>query len=180
MKTLPATLPTVPPGCTWQWADGAEHARLAPVWRELQRCQSGSPFWRPWFQVLLDGESGWFDHHFMQVLELFDSDDELICCAAEVEHFDRPDTSQILFWVPLQWRSRGLGEHALRAALALVRLRGRAFAEAQCRLENRAAAALLRRHGLLLKDGATCPGYGHWVRKMDRGILERILPAQPP
>ena len=177
MDPLPPLLLQVPPGCLWRRLGAEDGPRLAPVWRDLFPGLCATPFWRTWFPILMNRQDGWFDAHFMQVLGLFDSDGEMICCAAEVEHFDRADVSQIMFWVPLSWRSRGLGSHALRAAFGLVRQRGRAIAQAECPVDNGAAVALLRRHDMreLPGDGAW-PGCGRWARKLEAGILGRILP----
>jgi len=141
----------------WHWRELGEqdYHHLAPVWRHSHRSLSRTPFWRDWFHALVDIHSGHFDQHFMHVVGLFDQDGKLRAIAAEVEHFDREDSSQILIQTSDAGQPDQLEGFSILAAIALAKRRGSQFANIQCHKD----AAI---YALALAQGEALRNEHHW------------------
>jgi len=91
----------------------------------------------------------------MHVIGLFDQYEKLRAIAAEVEHFDREDSSQILIQASDPGRPDQLESFSILAAIALAKRRGSQFANIQCHKDTAIYA-------LALAQGETLHNEHHW------------------
>lgn len=140
--------PDLPCPVGWHWQDlgPSDYSVLAPVWRDAQQGLSRAPFWRHWFHALVDIRTGRFDSHFMHVVGLFDCNHSLRAIAAEVEHFDHAESSQVLIQVSSSSQVKHLESFSITAALALAKIRGSRYANFQCN-KNTPVYALALKQG---------------------------------